>query len=84
MPENNTSFVDHRTGVDDFDLSPLSELVVLLGGRAVESGLSIEDLWAALADHWVKDDYADAAGFLDAGFKSRQIICGRSIKTFGA
>ena len=31
------------------DLSPLSELVVLLTGRAVESGLPIDDLWAAFS-----------------------------------
>ena len=59
----------------------LGDLIRLLEKRAAERKVSTEKLVSELAQLWTADEYSDAAGFLGAGVKSREIILGRLVST---
>jgi hypothetical protein len=59
----------------------LGDLIRLLEKRAAERKVPTEKLVSELAQLWTADEYADAAGFLGAGVKSREIILGRLVST---
>jgi hypothetical protein len=56
------------------DGDPISELASLLGDRATDKGVSFQDLWTALSQHWLSDDHAGPMGLLEAGLQSQIII----------
>ncbi|AWO88409.2 MULTISPECIES: hypothetical protein [Bradyrhizobium] len=60
---------------------PVHELATLLKTRAEESGLSVQDLWSMLAQHWAGAEIVEPMGFLEAGLEARVMIAGEECPT---
>lgn len=56
---------------------PIRELVTVLNTRAEETGLSFQELWAMLAQHWARAEIIEPIGFLEAGLEARAMIGGK-------
>jgi hypothetical protein len=69
----------HNGSLLHVDGEPISELASLLGARAKDKGVSFEDLWTELAQHWVGEDHMSLMSFLEAGLRSSTIIRANSV-----
>jgi DNA polymerase III gamma/tau subunit len=52
----------------------LRELSEMLADRASDKGASRHELWSRLANHWNENDWCDALGFVQAGWRTRGMI----------